>query len=232
MHPLFDNPIRTFSSFTILYSLEMDDSISLTWSRTCSHTVDENTNTPKRTSPPTSMNDLSQFLTRHSITPHRPSMSIEAHARDAPLRPPSNSHHRQTHPRRQGQVRRHSSSANLARVASLVEELISSDSADDSSPSSALSESTTSPSPSPDESISATSSYFNLTYQPSMGAIPDTEDMASRHQHGNPESHKSRHETRHGFQGETLRSGKPERVMKPIKMRRRSEKARVKNDSR
>ncbi|KAL9637394.1 MAG: hypothetical protein Q9164_002214 [Protoblastenia rupestris] len=193
-------------------------------SRDSSPLLDGSSNTTSRrtsSSTTTSINDLSQFLTRHTLTTRRSSISLDTRLHN-PLANPPRTTSRLINSRRQSLIRRQNSSSHLDRVATLVDDLLQNNQY--IAYPSTLDEDISSPSLSPDELPTIRNSYLNLMHHPSAAHVPNAEDVTSRHPHQlDPDYYKMNKDMRHMTSSHTLNRGK-ERVMKPIKMRIRSKR--------
>ena len=220
----------------------MDDTIyaNLTASRSSSNPSSQpSSRRTSTTSTTSSVSDLTQFLNRSSLTCRR--TSLESRLRS----PPPTTHPRTHHYRPQNLHRRPSSSSSngssrlsrqLSRIDSLVTSLTDSESETNHAWYVSSESAATSPSPqlSPRECSPSGKSYFSFRRNAteSMAAIPDTEDMFSRHQYRPPpnrlETATSQVNIGNGQQNSlaTVMEKRKERVMKPIKMRRRRKEKR------
>jgi len=207
---------------TFYEPIHMDDDISPTSSNTSTPCCDPASNdASRRFSTSTSISELSQQFNHHTISSRKPSISrdiptIRLNAQNqsypSPIQP------RLVSSRRQSLVRRQYSAAHLSRIASMVSHV--SDSAYGSPASATPSDSTASPSLSSDEASPPAFSYFKIVPRPSVSSTLDASTLNTSHTRPRTDSYKISKELRHSISRDTL--GAQEKVMKPIRMRRRA----------
>ena len=202
----------------------MEDSVSPNSSRESSPGYENGYHGSRRYSSSNSIAELSRHFNQHSITPRRPSTVLNEstpRARDPNpyLQSPNSSSNRVCR-RRQSINRLQCSSAHLSRISTLVEDMVQTGqpyNIYDPTYSSSMLDDSTSPSLSPDEHASSSSSYFGFTPLSASSAVggSNAAQHSLRHQH----SYKIDKDLRHSASRDGL--GKP-MVKKKIRMRRSS----------